>query len=156
MLFTSFEFIIFFFFYFFLHYLLKLKLRIYLIIFGSLFFYAYWNLLYVFIPIFLALTAWFASVWINNEKKINYKRFKLFLSLIILLLPLVFFKYSEFFITGIINIKNININWFPNSLPIGISFITFTVIAYTIEVYKNEYPYETSFKTLLAYVLFFP
>jgi len=156
MIFSSFEFIIFFLFYFFLHYLLKLRLRVYLIIFGSLFFYAYWNPLYVFIPIFLALTAWFASAWINNEKIINYKRFKLFLSLVILFLPLIFFKYSEFFITGIINIKNINLNWFPNSLPIGISFITFTVIAYIIEVYKNQYPYETSFKTLLAYILFFP
>ena len=130
MVFSSLEFFVFFFFYFLLHYLLNPNLRIILIIFGSLFFYAYWNPIYVLIPIFLALIAWVTGNWVHNEKLYNYRRLKFFISIIILLLPLIFFKYSEFIILEIINSKKTKLNWLPSSLPLGISFITFTVLDY--------------------------
>ncbi|MDC1066116.1 hypothetical protein OAQ86_06835 [Candidatus Pseudothioglobus singularis] len=41
-------------------------------------------------------------------------------------------------------------------MPLGISFITFTMVAYVVESYKQHFPVEKSYKSLLAYILFFP
>ncbi len=156
MIFSSLVFVVFFIIYFVVHFFLKPNLRIYLVIIGSLLFYGYWNPFYVFLPIYLAFMSWLLGNFIQLEKRQYYRKIKLTFSIIILILPLIYYKYFNFILSNIFIINFGNSNFDKMPLPIGISFITFTVIAYVVEVYKERYLHETSFKTVLAYVVFFP
>ena len=83
--------------------------------------------------------AWLLGNLIQLEKRSYYRKIKLTFSIIILILPLIYYKYFNFILSNIfiINFGNSNFDQIP--LPIGISFITFTVIAYLVEVYKERY-----------------
>lgn len=155
MLFSSIEFVVFFIIYFAFHFFLISSRRTYLIIFGSLIFYSYWQPFNVFVPIILSLLAWSGGLWIEKTPVIVNQKKRTVILIFSLLLPLIFFKYSAFIFISILNIDSELMN-FPSEIPIGISFITFTAIAYVIEVYKGKFTAESKFKDVLQYVLFFP
>ena len=147
MIFSSFEFIIFFIFFFLLIRFLP-KFQSIIIILGSLFFYSYWNPLFTSIIIYLVLCAYFFS-----NVKLN-----LAISIIFILVPLAYFKYSFFFLVDVFNISNYLPTWFVYSgdLPLGISFVTFTVIALTIDSKKNIYKGSKKLTTISSFILYFP
>ena len=74
---------------------------------------------------------------------------------------LLYFKYMNFFIEQIaasLGLFGIYTNWssFNIIVPIGISFFTFKLISYIIEVYKGNIEVERNFIDFAAYVAFFP
>ena len=74
---------------------------------------------------------------------------------------LLYFKYMNFFIEQIaatLGLFGIYTNWstFNIIVPIGISFFTFKLISYIIEVYKGNIEAERNFINFAAYVAFFP
>ena len=74
---------------------------------------------------------------------------------------LLYFKYMNFFIDQIattLGLFDIHTNWssFNIIVPIGISFFTFKLISYIIEVYKGNIEAERNFIDFAAYVAFFP
>lgn len=74
---------------------------------------------------------------------------------------LLYFKYMNFFIEQIaatLSLFGIHTNWssFNIIVPIGISFFTFKLISYIVEVYKGNIEAERSFIDFAAYVAFFP
>ena len=74
---------------------------------------------------------------------------------------LAYFKYMNFFIEQIaatLGLFGINTNWssFNIIVPIGISFFTFKLISYIVEVYKGNIEPERNFIDFAAYVAFFP
>lgn len=74
---------------------------------------------------------------------------------------LLYFKYMNFFIEQIaatLGLFGIYTNWssFNIIVPIGISFFTFKLISYIIEVYKGNIETERNFIDFAAYVAFFP
>lgn len=78
-------------------------------------------------------------------------------TLVVGFLPLAFIKYADFLANDVLGlheaIDTAPLRW---PLPLGLSFITFTLTAYVIDVYRGKYPLEPSLKILLGYVLFFP
>ncbi|USU17004.1 MBOAT family O-acyltransferase [Paraburkholderia fungorum] len=67
-----------------------------------------------------------------------------------------FFKYSQFIVdvfAAIIDTKTIKLNI---HLPLGISFFTFQLISYLIEIYRRTIPAERNFVRLATYVMMFP
>lgn len=70
--------------------------------------------------------------------------------------PLIYFKYTNFFISNINNLFNLNINLFKITLPLGISFYTFQMISYLIDVKRKYIPAEKNLIKLALYVCFFP
>jgi D-alanyl-lipoteichoic acid acyltransferase DltB (MBOAT superfamily) len=155
MLFSSLEFLIFFGIYFILHFFITANSRVYLVITGSLIFYAYWQPLNVFVPISLSVAAWLGGLWVENTQNTTERKTRMLVLVCTLLLPLIFFKYSSFIYTSVFNLNNPQIN-FPSEIPIGISFITFTAIAYVVEIHRRNFPAQTNFKDVFQYVLFFP
>ena len=123
------------------------KWRLWIIIGGSLFFYGYWNWHYVVIPIGLTAVSYFGGNLITAEKNPKRRKIRLIVSVIFLLVPLFIFKYLNFFAGRKI---------ITAELPIGISFITFTLIAYLIDIARGDYPKEKKFSWLLAYITYFP
>ena len=81
------------------------------------------------------------------------------LALIVLLdlAPLVYFKYSGFFVEGMLNpLLNSNFSVGEIVLPIGISFYTFQAISYSVDVYRGRYAGRPDFLEFLFYLSFFP
>lgn len=69
---------------------------------------------------------------------------------------LVYFKYFGFIVDNICNVFGISNGIDTPALPIGISFYTFQVLTYTVDVYRGKVKVQKSFFTLLLYVSFFP
>jgi alginate O-acetyltransferase complex protein AlgI len=157
MLFSSPVFFAFFAVYFVFHLLLPAKFRLYLIIGGSTVFYAWWKLEYAWLPYLLAAIAYFGVIWIERAKVEAARKRRAVLTVILLFLPLVFFKYSNFLYADVVGAFLDNRGKLIDlSLPLGVSFVTFTLTAYIVDVYKRKFPPNTPPLTVLGYVLFFP
>jgi alginate O-acetyltransferase complex protein AlgI len=157
LLFSSSVFFIFFAIYFLLHAILSFRWRLSLIICGSVIFYGYWNPYYIWLPFMITYLAYFGSIWMMSTINQSQKKRRLIVVLFATLLPLVIAKYSNFLYQNIFGIFfDENFKFTDWQLPLGISFITFTLIAYIVDVYTGRYPLEHNLKTLTGLVLFFP
>ena len=116
----------------------------YLIIIFSLFFYSYWNIYFAPLIIFYCLITIFLL-------KTN---FSLFISIPIILLPLLYFKYSFFIINSINSELLINFSY-QGELPLAISFVTFTAIAVIVDR-KGKLNNVYTFTNISEYILYFP
>jgi alginate O-acetyltransferase complex protein AlgI len=158
MLFSAPSFFVFFVLYFAAHLAVPKRYRIYLIIVGSTIFYAWWRLEYVFLPYGLTLIAWLGVNMIERAHDGESRRFRLAATLVLLFLPLLVFKYTVFVwreVIGLfVHVPPSAIGAWP--LPLGVSFITFTLSAYVIDVYRRVYTGERRLPLLLGYMLFFP
>ncbi len=163
MLFNSFVFIVIFLPVVFAGYFLLQKIRpqfasIYLAI-ASLFFYAYWNIIYLPILLFSIIFNYLLSIYITPETERSLRpkpRKILFIFGIIFNIALLgFFKYSNFFIENINAVFGSELQLLKILLPLGISFFTFQKIAYLVDCYKGKV-HEKNFLRYLLFVTFFP
>ena len=92
------------------------------------------------------------------EKHRGQKASKVFLTLSILvsLGLLGYFKYADFFLSSVNAVTGLSLPLLKLSLPIGISFYTFQVLSYVIDVYRGETAAQRNFIDLAAYVSLFP
>lgn len=157
MLFSSTTFFAFFAIYFVFHLLTPQRYRVYLIILGSTVFYAWWKVQYVWLPFALTGIAYFGVQWIEGAtEKIARKR-RLTLTLILLFVPLVVYKYTDFLYGDVVGpVFGFGGSILDLALPLGVSFVTFTLTAYIVDIYRGKFPAKQSLTKLTAYVLFFP
>src|SRR5690554_4787370 len=112
--------------------------------------------------IFLLLGSLTINFYVVQAIYNNHRRKKLFvyISLIINIGLLAYFKYANFFIenvNAILSQLNItNVGWTQIVLPIGISFFTFQSLTYTIDVYRNVHKPLDKLHDYLLYILMFP
>ena len=90
------------------------------------------------------------------------RRLRLLLTIVALFTPLALSKYSYFaaneflrLIPGLASQMG-DLSALKIALPLGVSFITFTLTAYVVDVYRGKFRNDTSLTDLLGYVLFFP
>jgi len=161
MIFSDPQFLLFFLVYGLLHTLIPSKFRIYLIIAGGAVFYAWWRADYLWVPLGLGTVAYFGTLWIDDVTGTARKR-RMLLVTAALFAPLLLVKYSSFFVEDVLGIflnpdaivaDPGSIHW---TLPLGISFITFTAAAYVIDVYRAKFASEKSLAMILGHILFFP
>ena len=69
---------------------------------------------------------------------------------------LVFFKYIGFILGNINNILSLNISFDELALPVGISFYTFQVLSYIVDVYLERVNVQRNFISFGTYVTMFP
>lgn len=102
-----------------------------------------------------------ASFAVRLRVNLRRKLF-LFLSILINLSILGFFKYFNFFAESLTSMTQTLFHYTPPAvtlnivLPVGISFFTFQTMSHTIDVYRNKIPSSSSLMDLAAYVSFFP
>lgn len=89
----------------------------------------------------------------HNNKFFNSRKIKATFVILLLATPLLIFKYAHFLAESLFNY---NIDALNLTLPLGISFITFSLIAYIVEVYQKRFPLEKNITNFSAYTLFFP
>jgi D-alanyl-lipoteichoic acid acyltransferase DltB (MBOAT superfamily) len=163
LLFNSYEFIFFFlpitfFVYFYLNKKRLTKLARAFLVAASLFFYAWWNVVYL--PLILASMA--VNFLIGRElggyekKRRRYpKKLLLAAGIAFNLALLGYFKYADFFIQNINSLFGLEIPLLHLALPLAISFFTFQQIAYLVDSYRGE-TREYSFLNYALFVTFFP
>ena len=144
MIFSSIQFLIFFFIFVIFIYFLKRSQRSLIIIF-SLFFYGYWNPMFVPLILFFMFSSYY---FIKND--VNLK-----ISIPITLIPLFYFKYS-LFISNIIGSDLLIELSYKNSLPLAISFITFTAIAILVDIKTKKFNEKINFFSISEFLVYFP
>ncbi|MBQ3378107.1 MAG: hypothetical protein IJG62_07530, partial [Synergistaceae bacterium] len=135
------------------------KIRIYLLLISSYYFYMSWNVKYIALILFTTLISFSCAIII--EKYERYKRAALCASLISCLGVLFIFKYFNFFNYNLIKFLNsFALNLHPVTLklmlPVGISFYTFQTLSYVIDVYNKKIKPERNFAVYAAFISFFP
>ena len=130
------------------------KLKNFTLLICSLVFYAWGEprlvilmLLTVFIGYILGLL---------TEKYSKLKKLFLVLSIVLSLGFLGYYKYVDFFIENINSLTNLSIPLLNVALPIGISFYTFQLLSYNIDVYRGDVPAQRNFINLATYISLFP
>jgi alginate O-acetyltransferase complex protein AlgI len=157
MLFSSPVFFGFFAAYFFLHLITPRRARIILIIIGSTIFYAWWKVSYVWLPYLLMAIAYLGVLWIEGATEERARKRRLAITIVTLFLPLVFFKYTDFLYRDVFGpLLGFHDKILDLPLPLGVSFVTFTLTAYVVDIYKGTFAGRVSPTTLTGYVLFFP
>ena len=81
----------------------------------------------------------------------------MFVTIVTLFVPLVFFKYTDFLYRDVVGpLFGIHDKILDLPLPLGVSFVTFTLTAYVVDIYRGTFQDRVSATTLTGYVLFFP
>ncbi len=125
----------------------------------SLFFYAYWNIAYL--PLLLVSIFFNFAVGTGLSPNLTLKRLRFSRRLVLIssitanLALLGYFKYANFLIDNINTAFNVGYVLPPILLPLGISFFTFTQIAYLVDSYRGEAK-EYNFLNYALFVTFFP
>ncbi len=157
MLFSSPPFFLFFAVYFALYLVTPARFQLALVIAGSTFFYACWIPGYVWVPYLLVGIAYAGALWIGRSRVAPGGGRRLALAVTALLLPLAIVKYGRFLYEDVLGSPLGASFAFPViALPLGISFITFTLIAYVVEVQRGNFPVERGLGRLTGLALFFP
>ena len=130
------------------------KYRNIVLLIFSIIFYAYGEPKYVFLMLLEILIAYFGAIIIDKNSK--YKDIILVVVLIIHIGLLGIFKYTDFLILNINRIFNSHISLLNIVMPIGISFYTFQIISYLVDVYRKEVKPQENILKLATYVTLFP
>ena len=146
------------------YYICPIKYRNICLFTGSLVFYSFGEPVYLFL-ILCSLLFNYACVFLMGELNTNKTgRTILFIfTLVIDFGLLFFFKYTDFFLENANQIYRLishqNMDYFAPikvGLPLGISFYTFQIVSYVVDVYRNRYSAEKNILHLGVYLCMFP
>lgn len=121
---------------------------------ASCVFYAMWDFKFLFLLLASAVINFGFSKYINESNDKNKKNILIF-ALIFNLTLLGYFKYINFFISEISALLSLQNETLAIILPLGISFYTFTQIAFLVDVYRGNVS-EYSLTRYLLFVTYFP
>ncbi len=162
MLFNSYEFIFFFlplsfFIYFYLNSKRMTEASKGFLVVSSLFFYSWWNIIYLPLILSSMLFNYIIGRTINkDETDIRVAKKQLLIIGIITNIALLgYFKYADFFISNINFVFSSDMGLLELALPLALSFFTFQQIAYLVDSYKGETK-EYDFLNYAVFVSFFP
>ena len=146
----------------FLYYFLPVVLILYLIVpnkfknvvllLASIVFYFFGEGLYLLLILLEIVVAYIGATLIEKSHSKNI--LIIFIAFHLGLLGL--FKYSNFFIENINSIFRSNFNLLSLTLPLGISFYTFQIISYLVDVYRKECRTQKNIFKFILYVSLFP
>ncbi|OEK08851.1 acyltransferase [Flavivirga aquatica] len=139
----------------------RLKFQNALLVIASYVFYGWWDYRFLSLIIFSSLVDYTIGKQLKKEKIPSKRKLLLWLSIIVNLGLLGFFKYYNFFVDSFVEAFSLFGNKItPNTLniilPVGISFYTFQTLSYTIDVYKKHLKPTDDIISFLAFVSFFP
>ncbi|WP_249219837.1 MBOAT family protein [Chitinophaga sp. HK235] len=128
---------------------------------ASYFFYACWDWRFLFLLVFSTSLDYYTGLKMSDAKSVNIKKTWFWISIIVNLGFLFFFKYYNFFIASFADAlarSGIQVNpWTLRIiLPVGISFYTFHGLSYVIDIYKDRIKAERNFVDYAVFVSFFP
>lgn len=150
----------------FLYFFLPIVLTVYFItpnkyknlvlLLGSIFFYFCGEPKYTLLLFSSIIINYIHGILIEKYRGTRIAKGVVISSVVINLLLLGIFKYSNFIVDNINNIFRIDIKFIEIILPIGISFYTFQAMSYVIDVYRGEVKVQKNILNLALYITLFP
>lgn len=134
----------------------SIKVKNWVLITFSLIFYACGEPIKIFMFIGSILINYLLALWMDRSRGTKQSKIALALALIYDIGMLGVFKYTDFMINNINGIFSTSIPLLKIALPLGISFYTFQILSYIIDVYWEKVPVQKSFHKLLLYISLFP
>lgn len=144
-----------------LYWQLKGKARLWLLLSASVIFYGFWRIEFVPLMLGSAIMDYYLAIAIDKRDDPVKRKRLLWISVVVNLAILGFFKYFLFFRDSIFSVAQL-IGFEPSFttiniiLPLGISFYIFQTLSYTIDVYRRDIPPERSLLRYMTFVTFYP
>lgn len=136
------------------YFLVQDKFKNIFLLLASLVFYAWGEPKYIFLMLFSILLNY--TIGLFMDKYENQKKLLLILGIVINLGILGFFKYFNFMMEIAGSCMRKEISLAEIVLPIGISFFTFQILSYIIDLYRGHYKAQKNIIHLALYISFFP
>src|SRR5262245_45964461 len=162
MLFCSEQFLVFFVLVFTAYWVLPWRrVRVYLLLAASFYFYASWNKWLALIICVSTTVDYFLANGIQASKSPRARKWLLTANIVANLGLLCYFKYANFFLDSLkaaLQAAGLPASWghLQVILPIGISFYTFEAINYMVDVYRGHVRAEKNLANFMLFILFFP
>ena len=127
------------------------KMQMLCILIFSYGFMAYANIRFALCIFIVTVFTYLCALQIQKKNQL-YSKKKLTISISLLILMLGYFKYTNFFLSGITKVLGLDSVTLKIILPLGISFYIFTAIGYLIDIYRRDYEAETSFLNFALFI----
>jgi len=123
---------------------------------ASLVFYGWGEPIYVFLMLGTILVVYFLGIGVDKFRHGKGARICLGLAVVVSLGLLAYFKYTNFFLDNFSRVTGLSVPLLKMVLPIGISFYTFQLLSYVIDVYRGKAAVQKDFVALATYITMFP
>ncbi len=140
----------------FLYFLLPDYLKNGFLLFASLVFYGWGEPVFLVFMVFAILSAYLFGIGIEKYKNSTKGSVLFVLSVSCSVVYLGIFKYADFFLENFNHISGLELPLLRIALPIGISFYTFQMLSYLVDVYRGDTPARKDFISFALYISMFP
>jgi alginate O-acetyltransferase complex protein AlgI len=123
---------------------------------ASLAFYAWGEPMNIFLMAVETAAMWWLGLQMDRLRGSAWQKPLLVLSAVISIGPLALFKYSGFILSSVNSLAGTDFSAPALTLPIGISFYTFQLLSYSIDLYRGDVEPERNILDFAAYVALFP
>ncbi len=137
------------------YYLVPGRIKNLVLFIGSIVFYGWGEPKYLILLLVSITVNWLAGILMGRFKGSGDK-LVLTCAIVFDVAMLFFFKYINFFIDNINGIFGTSLSEVNITLPLGISFYTFQIMSYVIDLYRGKVSVEKSFINLGTYLCMFP
>ena len=139
-----------------IYYITPKKYRNLILLISSLIFYFWGEPKYGILMIISIISMYIHGILIEKFKKTKYSKLPVITGVLLSIGILFYFKYFDFLIENINLWLNKKIDTLGIVLPIGISFYTFQMISYLIDVYNKKAKAQKNIIKLATYIALFP
>lgn len=139
-----------------LYFAVPKKLKNGILLLFSLVFYGWGEPKYLLLMLFSITQGYVFGLLIERTREKRRSKVYLTASVFVSLLLLGYCKYVDFFIGSFNSLTGLSVPLLRVALPIGISFYTFQILSYTIDVYRGDVPAQRNYINLALYIAMFP
>ena len=122
----------------------------------SLLFYSWGEPIWALGMVLVTYINHYLALNIYRSRRKRARKRMLTLAVVTSLIGLVFFKYSAFLVNTFLALFGSQTRMAPRHLPIGISFYTFQILTYTVDIYRGKAEPQKRFADTLLYISCFP
>lgn len=123
---------------------------------ASLVFYGWGEPVYVFLMLGTILMVYLLGIGVDKFRGTILSKVCVGFAVAVSIGLLGYFKYANFFLRNFSEATGMSISLLQVVLPIGISFYTFQLLSYVIDVYRGNVAVQKSFVALATYITMFP
>lgn len=134
----------------------NLRWRNRILLIASLLFYSWGEPVWVLGMIGATAVNYVAALFATENNRLFVRKIAVVIGVIVSLSVLFYFKYAAFLFNSFASIFGASLEIPVLQLPVGISFYTFQVLTYTVDVYRGKSPVQRNPFKLMLYVSCFP
>lgn len=132
------------------------RLKNFTLLAASLIFYGWGEPKYLVFMLLSVTQSYIAALLVERFRGKKLAKLALALSAVASLGLLAYCKYADFFIENFNAVTGISVPLLKVALPVGISFYTFQILSYVVDVYRGDVPAQRNFIDLAMYIAMFP